>query len=34
MEATSCTAYIVLKFHSSVRLEYNKINGLIVYKSQ
>ena len=34
MEATCCTAYIVLKTHSSVRLEYSKINGLIVYKSQ
>ena len=34
METTSCTAYIVIKTHSSVKLEYNKNNGLIVYKSQ
>ena len=34
MEATSCTVYIVLKTHSSVKLEYSKSNGLIAYKSQ
>ena len=34
MESTSCTAYVVLKTHSSVKLEYSKNNGLIVYKSQ
>ena len=34
METTSCTVYIVLKTHSSVKLEYSKSNGLIVYKSQ
>ena len=34
METTSCTVYIVLKTHSSVKLEYCKSNGLIVYKSQ
>ena len=34
METTFCTVYIVLKTHSSVKLEYSKSNGLIVYKSQ
>ena len=34
METTSCTVYIVLKTHSSIKLEYSKANGLIVYKSQ
>ena len=34
MEITSCTVYIVLKTHSSIKLEYSKANGLIVYKSQ
>ena len=34
METTSCTVYVVLKTHSSVKLEYSKSNGLIVYKSQ
>ena len=34
METTSCVVYIVLKTHSSVRLEYSKNNGLVVYKSQ
>ena len=34
MEKTSCTVYIVLKTHSSVKSEYSKTNGLIVYKSQ
>ena len=34
METTSCTVYVVLKTHSSVKLEYNKANELIVYKSQ
>ena len=34
METTSCTVYIVLKTHSSVKLEYSKTNGLIVYKSR
>ena len=34
METTFCTAYIVLKTHSSVKLEYNNTNGLIVYKTQ
>ena len=26
--------YIVLKTHSSVKLQYSKSNGLVVYKSQ
>ena len=30
METTSCTVYIVLKTHSSIKLEYTKMNGLIV----
>ena len=34
METSSCTVYIVLKTHSSVKLEYSKSNGVIVYKSQ
>ena len=34
METTSCSVYVVLKTHSSVKLEYSKTNGLIVYKSQ
>ena len=34
METTSCTVYIILKTHSSAKLEYSKSNGLIVCKSQ
>ena len=34
METTSCSVYIVLKTHSSVKLEYNKTIALIVYKTQ
>ena len=34
METTSCVVYIVLKTHSSIKLDYGKSNGLIVYKSQ
>ena len=34
MESTSCVVYIVLKTHSSVKLNYSKNNGLVVYKSQ
>ena len=34
METTSCTVYIVIKTNSLVKLEYSKLNGLIVYKSQ
>ena len=32
METNSCTVYIVLKTYSSIKLEYSKANGLIVYK--
>ena len=34
METASCVVYIVLKTHSSVKLQYSKSNGLVVYKSQ
>ena len=34
MGITSCTVYIVLKTFSSVKLEYTKNNGLVVYKTQ
>ena len=34
METTSCSVYIVLKTHNSIKLEYTKANGLIVYKTQ
>ena len=34
MVTTSCSVYVVLKTHSSVKLNYSKSNGLIVYKSQ
>ena len=34
METTFCVVYIVLKTHSSVKLNYTKENGLILYKSQ
>ena len=34
METTSCTVYIVLKTNSSVKFNYSKENGLLVYKSQ
>ena len=34
MESTSCVVYIVLKTHSSIKLNYSKNNGLVVYKSQ
>ena len=34
MEETACTVYIVFKTFSSVKLEYNKNNSLIVHKSQ
>ena len=30
---TSCTIYTVIKSHSSVRFEYSKNNGLVVYKT-
>ena len=34
METTSCVVYVVLKTYSSVKLNYSKSSGLIVYKSQ
>ena len=34
IEESACTVYIVFKTFSSVKLKYNKNNGLIVYKSQ
>ena len=34
MESASSTVYIVLKTSSTVKLEYNKNNGLVVYKTQ
>ena len=34
METTSCVVYIVLKTHTSVKLQYSTSNGLVVYKSQ
>ena len=34
LEESACTVYVVFKTFSSVKLEYNKSNGLIVYKSQ
>ena len=34
IEESACTVYIVFKTFRSVKLEYNKNNGLIVYKSQ
>ena len=34
LEESACTVYVVFKTFSSVKLEYNKNNGLIVYKSQ
>ena len=34
IEDTACTVYIVFKTFSSIRSEYNKNNGVLVYKSQ
>ena len=34
IEESAITAYVVFKTFSSVKLEYNKSNGLVVYKSQ
>ena len=34
IEESAITAYIVFKTFSTVKLEYNKSDGLIVYKSQ
>ena len=33
MESTSCTVYVVLKKFTTVKLEYDKDDGLIVYKT-
>ena len=34
IEESAITAYVVFKTFSTVKLEYNKSNGLVVYKSQ
>ena len=34
IEESAITAYVIFKTFSSVKLEYNKSNGLVVYKSQ
>ena len=34
LEESACTVYVVFKTFSAVKLEYNKSNGLVVYKSQ
>ena len=34
IEESACIVYVVFKTFSSVKLEYNKNNGLIIYKSQ
>ena len=34
IEESACTVYIVFKTFSSVKLEYDRNNGLVVYKSQ
>ena len=34
LEESACTVYVVFKTFSTVKLEYNKSNGLVVYKSQ
>ena len=34
LEESACTVYVVFKTFSTVKLEYDKSNGLIVYKSQ
>ena len=34
IEESACTVYIVFKTFSSVKLEYNKNDGLIIYKAQ
>ena len=34
IEESACTVYIVFKTFSSIKLEYDKSNGLVVYKSQ
>ena len=34
LEESACTVYVVFKTFSTVKLEYNKSNGLVVYKTQ
>ena len=34
IEETACTVCVAFKTFSSIKLEYNKNNGLIVYKTQ
>ena len=34
LEESACSVYVIFKTFSTVKLEYNKSNGLIVYKSQ
>ena len=34
IKESACTVYIIFKTFSNVKLEYDKNNGLIVYKSQ
>ena len=34
IEESACTVYVVFKTFSSIKLEYNKSNSLVVYKSQ
>ena len=34
METISCVVYIVLKTHSSFKLNHSQSNGLVIYKSQ
>ena len=34
IEESAITAYVVFKTFSTVKLEYDKSNGLVVYKSQ
>ena len=34
LEESACIVYVVFKTFSTVKLEYNKSNGLVVYKSQ
>ena len=34
IESTSCTVYVVFKTFSTIKLEYNKNDGLVEYKTQ
>ena len=33
IEESACTVYVVFKTFSSIKLEYNKSNGLVIYKT-